>query len=149
MYDLETLSAREEIKELKARYFRFTDTHDFENFGALFTEDAVFEAGDFGMPLAVAAKGRAAIVAQTRALSEGATKIHHGHNYEICLHTPDMASGIWSVEYLFFDKSSPTPRCTRHAFVYYYEDYRRQDGEWRIASVRLVTVLTLVAPETR
>lgn len=147
MFDLSTLSAREEIRDLKARYFRFTDTHDFEAFGALFTDDAVFEAGDYGGPLYRVAEGRAAIVAQTRAMSEGAIKIHHGHNAEITVETTDRASGFWSVEYLFFDKAASAPVCTRHAFVYYHEDYRRLEDGWRIAHVRLMTVQSLVQPE--
>ena len=38
------LLAMEEIKQLKARYFRFVDTKDWEALSTIFCEDAVFDA---------------------------------------------------------------------------------------------------------
>jgi hypothetical protein len=40
MDDLARLAAVEEIKKLKARYYRFLDTHDWDAFEMVFTEDA-------------------------------------------------------------------------------------------------------------
>jgi hypothetical protein len=144
MFDLETLSAREEIKELKARYFRFTDTHDFTAFGELFTADAVLEAGELNGPTVVAAQGREAIVEQTRSASLGMTKIHHGHNSEITITGPDRASAIWSAEYIFYARISVKPQCMLHSYVYYYEDYRRVEGTWLFDRVKIVNVQTVV-----
>jgi hypothetical protein len=144
MFDLEALSVREEIKELKARYFRFTDTHDFKAFGELFTADAVLEAGELNGPTVVAARGREAIVEQTHLASLGMTKIHHGHNGEITITGPDRASAIWSAEYIFFAKTSEKPRCVLHSYVYYHEDYQRVDGTWLFDRVKIVNVQTVV-----
>ena len=145
MMELHDLIAREEIKELKARYFRFTDIHDFENFGELFTNDAVMEVGQIDGPFSVIARGRDAIATQTALASEGAVKIHHGHNHEITVHDRDRASGIWAVEYMFFDKNSPISRPLRHNFAYYYEDYVRLSDGWRFAAVKIVNVHTVIA----
>ena len=40
---VDTLLAIEAIKQLKARYFRFMDVHDWDEFRTLFTEDALFD----------------------------------------------------------------------------------------------------------
>ena len=43
MNDLARLVAIEDIKQLKARYYRFLDTHDWEGFRSLWTPDAVMD----------------------------------------------------------------------------------------------------------
>ena len=144
MDKLEYLTAREEIKELRSRYFRFTDMHDFQRFGNLFIDDAVMEAGQLGSPLIVIARGRDEIVRQAALASEGAVKIHHGHNYEISIYDPAKASGIWAVEYQFFDQNLSTSRQLRHNFAYYHEDYVRHADGWRFAAVKIVNVHTVV-----
>lgn len=142
MDDLQTLLAREAIKELKSRYFRATDAHDYELFGSLFTEDAVFESGPYGEPVSGKMSGREAIVAGTKAASGDAIKIHHGHNGEISFPAPGRAEGIWAAEYRFFERQTRRP--IRHDFCYYYEDYVLEDGRWRIAHLRLVLVHSLI-----
>ena len=42
--DTEKLIAIEEIRNLKARYFRFLDSHDWAGFRGLLTDDVVFAA---------------------------------------------------------------------------------------------------------
>jgi len=142
--ELRDLVAREEIKELKARYFRFTDIHDFQSFGELFADDAVMEVGQIEGPSSVIARGRDAIVRQAAMASEGAIKIHHGHNCEITVFDGVRASGIWAVEYLFFDENPTTSRTLRHNFAYYHEDYVRHSDGWRFAAVKIVNVHTVV-----
>jgi hypothetical protein len=142
MNEVEEIIAREAIRELKSRYFRSTDTHDFELFGSLFTKDAVFESGEFGESKTATMTGRDEIVAATIAASAGMIKIHHGHNCEISFHSPERASGIWSAEYRFFDGTSRSQKC--HSFVYYYEDYVKDKGQWLISRVRLLHVHSLV-----
>jgi len=142
MKGLDELLAREELKELKARYFRFTDMHDFESFGKLFVDDAIMEAAQLAGPSTLVARGRDEIVRQAALASEGAIKIHHGHNCEITIGDRDTASGIWAVEYLFFDENSSTSRRLRHNFAYYYENYVRVADEWKFAAVKIVNVHT-------
>ena len=46
MNQIDKLLAIEEIKQLKARYFRFVDTKDWTGFAGLFAADAVFDLSD-------------------------------------------------------------------------------------------------------
>lgn len=142
MDDLQTLLAREAIKELRSRYFRATDTHDYELFGSLFTDDAVFESGEFGAPTSAVMTGRDEIIAGTKAASKGAIKIHHGHNGEISFPAPGRAEGIWAAEYRFFE--GEPRRQTRHSFVYYHEDYVQAGERWLISRLRLLHVYSLI-----
>ena len=146
MYDLATLSAREEIKELKARYFRFADLHDFEGFGGLFTDDAIMESGKAGGPIGVAASGRAAIIELAKAASKGFIKVHHGHNGEITIHDPANASGIWSGEYSFFEDAPPN-RCAMHTYAHYHDTFIKSGGVWLFSKVRIITIHALVRPD--
>jgi len=139
---IDILIAREEIKELKSCYFRATDAHDYELFGSLFTEDAVFESGEFGGPTSINMSGREAIIAGTKAASGGAVKIHHGHNCEISFPEAGRAEGIWSAEYRFFE-GEPRKQ-TRHSFVYYYEDYLRVGDRWLISRLRLLHIHSMI-----
>src|SRR5258708_20274292 len=43
MNDLARLVAIEDIKQLKARYYRLLDTHDWEGFRSLWTPDAIMD----------------------------------------------------------------------------------------------------------
>jgi hypothetical protein len=142
MDDVQILLARERIKELKARYFRVTDAHDYDAFRELFTEDAIFESGDNGMPASARMAGRDEIVAGTKAASAGAIKIHHGHNCEISFPSAGRAKGIWCAEYRFFE--GEPRKLTRHAFVYYYEDYVEVAGEWKISHLVLSHVYSII-----
>jgi 3-phenylpropionate/cinnamic acid dioxygenase small subunit len=44
--DLQELIAREQIRDVKARYCRLLDTKDWDGFAALFTEDAILDVSD-------------------------------------------------------------------------------------------------------
>src|SRR5450759_257723 len=99
----------EEIKQLKARYFRLMDTKDWAGFTALFTDDAVLDA---------------------------AGTVHHGHMPEITITGPDSATGIWAMfDYLTFPGDGP-PKGLQ-GYGHYHEEYRRVDGSWRIQHVVL------------
>jgi len=125
----------EEIKRLKARYFRTLDHKDWQGFGEVFTRDAVLEVPEASL----VARGRDAIVASVSGPLKGSRTVHHGHMPEIELTGPDTARGTWAmsdyVEWPQFDSGS---RVGLTGYGHYLEEYAREDGEWRIASLRLV-----------
>jgi len=131
--DLEEIEA---IKQLKARYFRYLDTKQWDRWGALFTEDAVLDhPANRKEPL----RGRAQIVETVSAgLAERVT-VHHGHMPEIKLTSERTANGIWAMYDLLL---GPTPDGNGEAryegYGHYLERYQKgSDGEWRISHLHL------------
>lgn len=101
--DLDTVEAMEQIKQLKARYFRLVDTKQWHAWGDLFTEDVTAEYHNApqdhpneGLP-GLTCSGRTTLVeAVTRALAT-VTSIHQGFMPEIELTSPATARGIWAM----------------------------------------------------
>lgn len=123
----------ESIRQLKARYFRFMDTKDWEGLSRVFTEDVridmVNEGGaittglDDYLPFLVSQIGTA-------------TTVHHGHMPEISLVAPDEATGIWAMEdELWWPEGSPVSYV--HGYGHYHETYAKNEGEWRIREMTL------------
>ena len=125
----------EDIKRLKARYFRLMDQKDWDAWGSVFAEEAVMEVPEVDR----VATGRAAIVEfVSKALAKAQT-VHHGHMPEIELTGADTATGIWAmVDYVEWSGSNPRERSGLRGYGHYYEEYVREDGAWRIARTRLV-----------
>lgn len=119
----------EAIKQLKARYFRFIDTQQWDQLAEVFTKDATLKWGPADDQIMV---GRDAILAGLMANLEGAKTVHHGHMPEIELIDETHAKGIWSM----FDRVDH-PQYLLIGFGHYHEDYVLQDGAWRIQHLHL------------
>lgn len=138
--------AIEEIKRLKARYFRCMDTRDWQGYGGTFADDGVLEvqgvrATDAGEPASRREVGAEAIVRWVSGVLDGAVTIHHGHMPEIELLSPDRARGIWAME----DRVI-WPERALHGWGHYHEAYVRERGAWRIASSRLTRLRVEFSP---
>lgn len=127
------LSALEEIRTLKARYFRFMDQQQWDEWQDLFTHDV---HADFSQDGGVH-DGAAAFRSHVEAALEGAISIHHGHMAELEITGPDTAWGVWSMEdHIEFRDDAPVHRLWGTGW--YTEKYRRcDDGKWRIAELVL------------
>src|SRR5262249_35825420 len=87
------LIAIEEIKQLKARYFRLMDTRDWIGLAQVFCRNAVFDCSEGarctpvgGTPrgfVGPITEGRDAIVEWIKANFADHTSVHHGHGHEI------------------------------------------------------------------
>jgi uncharacterized protein (TIGR02246 family) len=131
---LQTLLALEEIKRLKARYFRALDRKEWDAFAQVFTREAVMEVPEAGM----VQRGRDAIVASVSAALVGARTVHHGHMPEIELTGPDTARGTWAMsDYVEWPPSESGERRGLQGYGHYLEEYVREDGQWRIARLHL------------
>jgi hypothetical protein len=131
---LQRLLDIEEIKQLKARYFRMLDHQDWEGFGQVFSIDAVLEVPEAGL----VEHGRDAIVAAVRAPLTGARTVHHGHMPEIELTGIDAARGTWAMfDYVEWPSSASGDRVGIAGYGHYLEEYVREEGEWRIARTHL------------
>lgn len=137
--DASRLADLEEIKQLKARYFRLMDTKQWEAWADVFTEDCSMHSGPPQQP---SVRGRREIVAYVRSHIEHVITAHHGHMPEIEFDGPDRARGIWAM----FDQLRG-PGFTVDGWGHYHEEYHRcADGRWRIASTRL-TRLRVESPD--
>jgi uncharacterized protein (TIGR02246 family) len=119
----------EEIKKLKARYFRALDTKDWELYEAVFASDIVVDLTRAG---GQRFEGRAAFMEYARGMTI-VQSVHHGHMPEIDLVAPDRATGVWALEdYNIWEDGSQN-----HGWGHYLETYVKRDGRWQIATMAL------------
>lgn len=129
MTEIEEFGIMEEVRQLKARYFRFTDTKDWDNLAQVFCRDAVL--GDDN----VSVHGRDGVLNAIVTGTEGVTTVHHGHCHEVWVDGPGEARGIIAFEDLGFSKR--TGELVMHGYGHYHETYRIEDGAWRILESRI------------
>lgn len=151
--DLASLRAIEEIKQLKARYFRGVDKKDAALLASAFCDDVVCDfAGGMEDPqhadgerllaegevLRGATSAAAAIVAAV----SGLVTVHHGMMPEIAVTSfdgagaPDGATGLWQMtDLLRFPPDAELDEIVGWGF--YHEQYRREADGWKISSLRL------------
>jgi hypothetical protein len=138
--DLERLTAIEEIKQLKARYFRCMDTKDWPGLQAVFSDDAEFdmrgEAADKSKAADALIIGNANIMPFIRNAVLELTTVHHGHMPEIEIISSTSAKGIWAMEDVLRWPAGAAVK-TLHGYGHYHETYRKTEGGWRIQSSRL------------
>lgn len=121
------------IEQLKARYFRFLDTRDWDALRLVFADDVVVDTSDSGGSVVA---GADAFVAVLRKVLEGAVTVHHGHMPEIEFTSPTTASGIWSME----DRIRWPDGRDLQGYGHYHETYEKTDGVWRIKTLKLTRI---------
>lgn len=136
------LDAIEAIKTLKARYFRFVDTKDWNSLRGVFSEDARVE-----VPEAVdEPKNREETLKFFAAAVDGSVSVHFGHMPEIEVLSEDTAAGVWAMDDRIYwppEKAALLGYSQLRGFGHYHETYVRVGGHWRIRTMRL-TRLRLV-----
>lgn len=135
------LVAIEEIKNLKARYFRCVDFHYWDEFKDLFTADLEIDfAESTSLP-----KGRDEFVASVRRRFDSSDRsVHHGHLPEITILDDDHATAIWPM-FDLVEMGSDSGYESHTGYGNYTEEYRRcDDGRWRIAKSRLSRIKRVV-----
>ncbi len=135
MTPIEKILAIEEIRHLKARYFRFLDSHDWAGFRTVFADDAVFalpkppvedEASDLFQGTEEI-RGADAFVAWASGRLETVHSAHLGYMPEIEILSATEAKAIWGMEDIL-----RSPKRLAHGYGYYKENYVCQNGVWRI-----------------
>jgi hypothetical protein len=137
------LEAIEEIRRLKARYFRCVDLREWTEFADLFTDDFT---PDFAESTSGPRSKDEFVAAVARHFADGIS-VHHGHEPEIDILDADRATGLWPM----FDlvESGPDSGYVNHTgWGHYAEEYRRcADGRWRIARTRLTRIKRVELPK--
>ena len=131
------LDAIEQIKKLKARYFRCMDTKDWDGFQAVFADDASMDTTEEAPNIEVVHGAP-----QIRQFVEGSVgpvvTVHHGHMPEIEITGPDAARGTWAMfDHLEFPGADGGPSFTMQGYGHYTETYERGVEGWQIATLRL------------
>lgn len=131
----------EEIRRLKARYFRTMDTKEWDEMREVFTDDVTIDTTESGGDVITGADAFISFVSD--ALGDAVT-IHHGHMPEIDITSDTTASGVWALNDIII-----WPNGMRlDGYGHYHETYEKSDGRWRIKSSRLTRLhLDLVAPD--
>lgn len=154
------LEAVAAIERVKRTYANSADRHDWEQFAAVFTADAIFDESDFPVPRkpytqdAADAEivsymqsfasgvewplvGRDAILAQHVGVSPDHMMVHHLLNPEIDVTSESTADAMFRFEsHHWFPPGGPVQYM--HNFGAYHETYvKLEDGRWYIASLRL------------
>ena len=127
----------EAIRQLKARYFYYVDSKDWDAWLDLFTPDAAFEWDN-----AVATLGRDGETSQKYVGREGlaeipkivadARTVHMGHTPIIEILSETEARAIWPMEDIV-----ERAQQDRRGWGHYHETYRKIDGRWLIRSLHL------------
>jgi hypothetical protein len=153
------LGAIEDIKRLKARYFRCVDTKDWVGLATVFTPDVSFDRTtgwtvrdpwtyEWTPPLSkepLIVAGREAVMKMIRDGIENIHTVHHGFMPEIDILTENSAVGIWAMCDELRDKDR---RLIVRGNGHYHETYERLETGWAIKTAKL-TRLTLEYGEAR
>ena len=119
------LVAIEEIKALKARYFRCMDTKDWAGFANVFADDALLDiSGELGANASDGGvvRGRSEIATFVRNAIDNVTTVHHGHMPEIDVTSPTQATGVWAMEDMLRWPDG-APIRSLHGYGHYHETY--------------------------
>src|SRR5262245_12526658 len=135
------LLAIEEIKQLKARYFRYVDTKDWEGYKSVFAPDITFTWGERN-EVRHGPEGKLQLIRDT-GLYDRMRSVHHGFMPEIEILSPTTAKGIWAMEDLVWYPAGLEPKSktellkpgeSMHGYGHYYETYTKINGHWLIQS---------------
>lgn len=136
MNDVEKMLAVEEIKRLKARYFRCVDSKKWSDWEGTFTSDATLDISD-DVPGFITNDVRK-FVESSRASLKDAVTVHHGHCPEIEILSDTTAKGSWAMEdVLTWPETSAMPIKALHGYGHYIESYVRVNGRWLISAMTL------------
>ena len=141
-FTLQQLSDLEDIRQLKARYFRCIDTGNEGELATLFTEDVRVDLRGGGYRLQVEGRGEM-IDFIGSSFNSDIVAMHHGHTPEIAFVAPDEATGTWYLQDRFID---PVRGTDTIGSSLYYDTYRRTDDGWKIAASEYERVYEEVSP---
>jgi hypothetical protein len=119
----------EEIKKLKARYFRGLDSQDWDLYGGVFAEDILVDTSPAGGEIV---RGRGPMVEYVQALKM-VQSVHQGHMPEIELTSATTATGVWSLE----DYNIWEDGTQHHGWGHYLETYEKVGERWFIKTMKL------------
>lgn len=148
MNELERIVAIQEIKQLKARYFRGVDTCDGDLVKSMLAEDCVLDfmgcctdpatGKDFIPAMNVILRGRDNWRSDGMS-GLGIVSVHQGHNFEAEFTSDTTATGIWSMtDRLWFPPGGDFSLMT--GYGHYHETYKKVGSAWKLSTTRLTRI---------
>lgn len=146
------LAALEDIRQLKARYFRGVDSKNAELLRSVFTSDAEtdFRSESPTRDPALLQRDPDVFVRSTLSLLEGIVSVHAGSMPEITLLSADEAEGSWFMSDKLWVEDparAKLPFRSLQGWGIYHDRYRRTAAGWRIAATRLERIKVVVSQE--
>lgn len=133
---MEVLKDIEEIKKLKARYFRFLDSKNWDDLGRCLTNDVLFSYP----PQEIKVEGRAGLIENFKKRHAITQTAHTGSMPEIDLLDDNNAKGVWFMtDYII--TPSGDGKTISQGFGHYFETYQKEQGEWKIKTILLERLL--------
>jgi uncharacterized protein (TIGR02246 family) len=132
----------EQIKQLKARYFRTMDTKDWTGMRQVFADDVVMDTSEAGGNYVEGADAFLEFLASALA---GTVTVHQGHMPEIELMSDTTARGIWALQDTIWWPDSSV----MHGYGHYHETYEKIQGDWKIKSSRLTRLKVEFVPKPK
>ncbi|MCB2074182.1 MAG: nuclear transport factor 2 family protein [Novosphingobium sp.] len=137
---LDRLLALEDIKLLRAKYCRRIDSHRFSELADILTEDFLLDMSPTGKVLGAEVQplqGRDTIIAMMEQNFAPLKMLLHIVTIpEIEFQDGDHATGVWRQE-TFIKETRPDLPGSGLAYATVSDTYRKEDGRWLIASVRV------------
>ncbi|MCW1429411.1 nuclear transport factor 2 family protein [Novosphingobium sp. JCM 18896] len=146
---LERLEAIEEIRSLKARYFRLMDTKQWDELRQVFASDLKVLTPEGK----VYTEGGDTYAAALHHSLEHAVSIHQGLMGEVEIDetgAEPIGRAIWAMQDVISweDRHPKTGWKSILGRGHYHETYRREGGRWRIATLTLTRLsLDIIWPE--
>jgi hypothetical protein len=140
-YQSETGPEVDAIKQLKASYFQYVDSKNWDALRNLLAPDVVVDTTCSAGPLLI---GRDPFIAFLK-LSLGAAETHHqGYDPQIDLKSPTTAEAVWTMEdVLIFGGTLGV-----HGYGHYQDRYVKVNGSWVVKYSKLTrTRLDLTKPD--
>lgn len=143
------LAALEDIRQLKARYFRGVDSKDAALLRSVFTADAEtdFRSESPDRNPALLQRNPDVFVENTLRLLSGIVSVHSGSMPEIRLLSAEEAEGTWFMsDRLWVEQPelAKLPFRTLEGHGIYHDRYHRTAQGWRIAATRLERLKIIV-----
>jgi hypothetical protein len=143
---IERLEATEELRNLKARYFRLMDTKQWDELREVFCSDLKVMTPEGKIYV----EGGAAYAAALRNSLKHAVSCHQGLMGEVEVIDAENAQAIWAMQDVI-EWQDRHPAMGWKSILgrgHYHETYRKEGGRWRIATLTLTRLrLDTVMPE--
>lgn len=128
------------IRRLKARYFTCCDRKDPQGMRDCFVPGRLHI--DYGRIGTFDTRDALVDVFERLGCHPNIVEMHHGVNPDITVLDDTHARGTWGLHYQMIDTNA---RTLTQLGAYYDDEYRKVDGEWKIAGTRCVVTSTLSA----
>jgi hypothetical protein len=133
------LEAIESIKQLKARYLDACDRKQPDRVRSCFTDGEVVI--DYDRVGVLGSADELEDLFRRYGCEDHVVEMHHAQNPQITLHDETFATGRWGLYYHLIDTRA---QAVTQLGGFYEDEYRRQDGDWKISATRFRVTSTQI-----